>query len=468
MPSGDERSHEVEHGAACEGHEEERWREEHPEVKAWLIAHLAETTKHLMDYICVADGRDEEPRQQPASDAAEECQHEILMDDLVQQCAPLGAESLADAHLGTAGLHTVGNQAAQVDGGEQQEKQHQQRRRHQFLGLHGEVLVAGMSEEVQSLEEVGIGIYLPLSPILAKPNVVGCIVILAQRLNLVEEVLAAAALAQQKAHVELAGVTDLVEVLVGVVIFVDFHRIGDVDVGRGILHKRAHRFDHTDDAKRELPLATCNADMRGTVEPLGQLVGDDAHALAQTKLLLGEGTPTEERQVVEVEEAGVGAEGIDTRHKLPALVGDAQVGRPDACGGLNAFQLPEARVEGGRGEAHVELAAIFSQRLGVEAVQGIERAAAVRLRRDIRQPDVQEDGNDHGGGDGHRRSRDVDGGEEFVFADERHGVAQKKHEFAHGRLLYLSSVEEFDDAVGLLGLLFVVRHHDDGAAVLLV
>ncbi len=35
-------------------------------------------------------------------------------------------------------------------------------------------------------------------------------------------------------------------------------------------------------------------------------------------------------------------------------------------------------------------------------------------------------------------------------------------------LLYLPSVQELDNPVGLCGLLLVVRHHDDGAAVLAV
>ena len=208
--------------------------------------------------------------------------------------------------------------------------------------------------------------------------------------------------------------------------------------------------------------------MRGIIEPLGHLISDDAYALALAELLLGEGTPTEERQIVEMEETGVGAQGIGTRRMLSTLIGDAQEGRPDACGGFNALQLSETRVEGGSRVAHIELTTILSQRLREKAVQGVKCAASVHLRRDIRQLDVQEDGNDHGRGDGYRRACDVDGREEFVFADKRHGVAQKKHEFAHGRLLYLSSVEEFDDAVGLLGLLLVVGHHDDGAIVLLV
>ena len=70
------------------------------------------------------------------------------MDDLVEQRAPLGTESLADAHLGASRLHAVADQAAQVDGGQEKEQQHQNGGHHQVFSLVFEAFGIDFSKEV--------------------------------------------------------------------------------------------------------------------------------------------------------------------------------------------------------------------------------------------------------------------------------------------------------------------------------
>ena len=83
--------------------------------------------------------------------------------------------------------------------------------------------------------------------------------------------------------------------------------------------------------------------MRGIANPLGHLVGDDAYALALSELLLREGTSADKRQFVEVEETGVGAQGISGSFMLLRLIANNQEGIIDASSGLNALQPSERK-----------------------------------------------------------------------------------------------------------------------------
>ena len=142
------------------------------------------------------------------------------------------------------------------------------------------------------------------------------------------------------------------------------------------------------------------------------------------QLFIGVGPAADKLEVVEAVEVGIG-ELHRHRHLLLAqlLAGREAIDIAVVHVGtdhLGTLQVAEQFLNGkGRiaGVTH-ECSLVV-----LEVAFQVHRAVAVLLRIDIADADVQDERHHHCRSDGHRCARDVDSGEEFVFADECKGVS---------------------------------------------
>ena len=327
----------------------------------------------------MAHQADEEPRKQPACSSAKKRQDQVLVDDFLQQPPPLGTENFPYAHLCPTCLHAVRDEAAQVDGWQKQEEQHQQGNRHEVHDLERRaLLLAATVEEGNVSEEMTVCPHSParfLACLTARHGFIP----LPPRLQLAHEVLLREAFPQEDMDIQVAAVWN-----VGLPLGMKpnaFHLVGNIDISRRVHQHVANRLDYSHDAKwlvgqkkslspspspvgegsglLVLPLSRGRG-VRGEAKAKAfcQSLRDDADRLAVLELLLGEGTAAEEREVVEAEEVGVGRSEADRQLVLSVHVADFIVQivkvRHEAGHSLHALHPAEARVDGLGGKLRVE------------------------------------------------------------------------------------------------------------------
>ena len=246
----------------------------------------------------VAPSVDGHPGQEESYGSADERQPQILLDDQVEQCAPLGTEGLADGHLRQTVLHPGGHHAAEVQGRHQQ-KQHDGERH-----VPPEA-VAVVRQEYggEALPDFGIvrtdgG--RKVDGIVRIDAVVACL----HFFQFLEEGLALV-LCYGKANSErdvLIGKGNPIhhEYALG--------HVRQVDVGTAVLCQHGWRFHDSTDAV--FPVVEHERSPLFQSLLPGQVLGDDRHAAAAVHIVLRERRPAYEAKLIKAEEGWVGDDGV--------------------------------------------------------------------------------------------------------------------------------------------------------------